>query len=89
MPRCSILFSQLLGTATQRIWIASPYFVPDQAMTRCLQAAAKRDVDVRVIVPELVGRARAAARRAARHNGHRADGISSARWIPPPEKFAW
>lgn len=49
-PRCSILFSQLVAAARHRIWIASPYFVPDQVMTRCLQSAAKRNVDVRVIV---------------------------------------
>jgi cardiolipin synthase len=51
VPRCSILFSQLIASATARLWIASPYFVPDEALSRSLQAAAKRGVDVRVIVP--------------------------------------
>lgn len=53
VPRCSILFSQLVAAASERVWIASPYFVPDQAMTRSLQSAAKRNVDVRVIVPDM------------------------------------
>ena len=52
VPKCSILFSELVATATQRMWIASPYFVPDDVMTRALQAAAKRGVDVRVLVPD-------------------------------------
>jgi cardiolipin synthase len=52
VPKCSILFSQLVASAAERVWIASPYFVPDDAMTRTLQAAAKRGVDVRVIVPD-------------------------------------
>jgi cardiolipin synthase len=52
VPKCSILFSELVATATQRMWIASPYFVPDDVMTRALQSAAKRGVDVRVLVPD-------------------------------------
>ena len=52
VPKCSILFSELVGTATRRMWLASPYFVPDDVMTRALQSAAKRGVDVRVLVPD-------------------------------------
>jgi cardiolipin synthase len=52
VPKCSILFSQLVAAAVRRIWIASPYFVPDDVMTRSLQAAAQRGVDVRVLMPD-------------------------------------
>lgn len=52
VPKCSILFSELVSTATRRMWIASPYFVPDDVMTRALQSAAKRGVDVRVLIPD-------------------------------------
>jgi cardiolipin synthase len=38
--------------ARGRIWIATPYFVPDEAISTCLENAALRGVDVRLIVPE-------------------------------------
>jgi cardiolipin synthase len=37
--------------AKRRIWIATPYFVPDEALTHALALAARRGVDVRVVVP--------------------------------------
>ena len=37
--------------ARERVWITTPYFVPDDALTRALCAAAHRGLDVRVIVP--------------------------------------
>ncbi len=38
--------------ARKRIWIATPYFVPDEAISTCLENAALRGTDVRLIVPE-------------------------------------
>ena len=38
--------------ARKRIWIATPYFVPDDAISTCLENAALRGVDVRLIMPE-------------------------------------
>jgi cardiolipin synthase len=37
--------------AEKRIWIATPYFVPDEALLRALLIAVRRGVDVRVITP--------------------------------------
>jgi cardiolipin synthase len=37
--------------ARERVWIVTPYFVPDDALTRALCAAVHRGLDVRVIVP--------------------------------------
>jgi cardiolipin synthase len=37
--------------AARRIWIANSYFVPDRAVLRALRDAARRGIDVRVIVP--------------------------------------
>jgi cardiolipin synthase len=42
----------VLYLAQSRIWIVSPYFVPDAAMSQALAVAAKRGVDVRILVPE-------------------------------------
>jgi len=38
--------------AEKRIWIATPYFVPDEALVRALVIAVRRGVDVRVVTPE-------------------------------------
>lgn len=37
--------------ARKRLWVVTPYFVPDETLTKALQIAAHRGVDVRVIVP--------------------------------------
>ena len=37
--------------ARERLWIASPYFVPDFGVLAALQAAALRGVDVRILLP--------------------------------------
>jgi cardiolipin synthase len=42
----------LIFAAKQRIWIVTPYFVPDEMLSRALNLAARRGVDVRLIVPE-------------------------------------
>jgi len=38
--------------ATSRIWLQTPYFVPDDAIVAALCTAAQRGVDVRLIVPQ-------------------------------------
>jgi len=45
------LFAAFAG-ARKRIWIETPYFVPDEAIGTSLENAALRGVDVRLIVPE-------------------------------------
>lgn len=40
-----------ITTARQRVWISTPYFVPDESMQSALSGAALRGVDVRVLVP--------------------------------------
>ncbi len=42
---------ELIESAAHRLWLASPYFVPDAAVTSALQRAALRGVDVRLLVP--------------------------------------
>ncbi len=39
-------------SARRRIWIATPYFVPDDAIRTSLENAALRGIDVRLVVPE-------------------------------------
>ena len=47
-----LMYHQLIVDARKRIWIASPYFVPDRSIIAALQLAALRGVDVRVIIPD-------------------------------------
>jgi len=45
------MFVHVIHSAKSKIWIASPYFVPDDAVLEALQLAALRGVDVRIILP--------------------------------------
>jgi cardiolipin synthase len=49
---CAIAFMDVIARAEERLWIVSPYFVPDIDMQIALYAAAMRGVDVRILVPE-------------------------------------
>lgn len=52
MHACSILFTQIIHEARNRLWITSPYFVPDAEIIRALQLAALRGADVRILLPD-------------------------------------
>jgi cardiolipin synthase len=41
----------VITRATRRLWITTPYFVPDEATTAALATAALRGVDVRLLIP--------------------------------------
>jgi cardiolipin synthase A/B len=53
LETCSLMYQQAIHSAKERIWIASPYFVPDEAVLSALHLAALRGVDVRIIIPEI------------------------------------
>ena len=40
-----------INTATKRVWIETPYFVPDPPISMALETAALRGVDVRLLLP--------------------------------------
>jgi len=42
-----------IDSAERRIWITNAYFVPDGSLLRALSLAARRGVDVRIIVPKV------------------------------------
>jgi len=48
----ALMFTHAINSAQQRIWIASPYFVPDEGVIAALQLAAMRGVDVRILIPD-------------------------------------
>ena len=49
----AIAFSDAISRAEKRLWIVSPYFVPDIDMQIALFAAAMRGVDVRILIPKV------------------------------------
>ena len=48
----SLMVQQFIHLAKKRIWISSPYFVPDEGVTGALKLAALGGLDVRLLLPE-------------------------------------
>ncbi|NHO65708.1 cardiolipin synthase [Aestuariicella hydrocarbonica] len=53
LESASLMFTQAINSARSRIWIASPYFIPDRSVLNALQLAGLRGVDVRILIPEM------------------------------------
>jgi cardiolipin synthase len=49
----TLMFLHIINSARQRIWISSPYFVPDESIISALTLARLRGLDVRIIIPEM------------------------------------
>lgn len=47
----SLFFAAAINAARRRVWLSTPYFVPDHAVRAALQLAVFRGVDVRVLIP--------------------------------------
>jgi cardiolipin synthase len=52
LETCGLMFTEAINSARVRIWIASPYFVPDRQIIAALKLAALRGVDVRILLPD-------------------------------------
>ena len=50
---CPAVYLSVINSATERLWIASPYFVPGSPLFYAICHAAIRGVDVRVILPQM------------------------------------
>ncbi len=51
LDNCNLFFLSLIERSQSRLWIASPYFVPNNSILNALKLAALRGVDVRIILP--------------------------------------
>lgn len=49
----SDFYYTMMSCATKSIWIATPYFVPDEAIRTALRVAATKGIEVRIMVPEI------------------------------------
>lgn len=47
----SLFFTAAINAARERVWLSTPYFVPDTAVRSALQLAVLRGVEVRVLIP--------------------------------------
>lgn len=52
LETAGLMFHHAINSAQKRLWIASPYFVPDEAIVSALSLAALRGVDVRILIPD-------------------------------------
>lgn len=52
LDNCNLFFLSLIERSQQKIWIASPYFVPNNSILSALKLAALKGVDVRIILPD-------------------------------------
>ena len=52
LETCTLFFIAAINAATSRLWIASPYFVPDEQFITAVQLAALRGVEVRILTPK-------------------------------------
>ena len=53
LEACTLMFHHLIGSACGKLWIASPYFVPDDGVAAALKLAALRGIDVRILIPSI------------------------------------
>ena len=51
-PKCLLWLLEIINMAKSRLWISSPYFVPEESLINALHLAALRGVDVRLLVPQ-------------------------------------
>ncbi|MCH5346290.1 MAG: cardiolipin synthase [Muribaculaceae bacterium] len=47
----ALVFLKAISSATKRIYLQTPYFLPTESLNKALQAAALSGVDVRVMIP--------------------------------------
>lgn len=50
-PLYAVILSAIFQ-ARQRLWVVTPYFIPDESLAQALQLAAQRGIDVRLILPQ-------------------------------------
>jgi len=48
---CVLMFIEAINSARERVWLTSPYFIPDEALFTALRLAVLRGVEVRLLLP--------------------------------------
>ncbi|AZV78304.1 cardiolipin synthase [Parasedimentitalea marina] len=50
----SMMYFSAISAAKHRVWIGSPYFVPDLDVVAALKHAALKGIDVRILLPDII-----------------------------------
>lgn len=50
-PNLAMVFQKAIANARKRVYVMTPYFLPDESLLRTLQTAALSHVDVRILIP--------------------------------------
>ncbi|WP_025025833.1 cardiolipin synthase [Caldalkalibacillus mannanilyticus] len=45
------IYKEMVYTAQEKVWFATPYFIPNQQLLSALKEAAQKGIDVRLLVP--------------------------------------
>ncbi len=53
LEKIRLIMNGALSCAREKVWIMTPYFIPDPSLTSSLITAANRGVDVIIILPEI------------------------------------
>lgn len=51
-----MVFSAMIQSVEKRIWVSTPYFIPDDYLQRDLELAVLRGVDVRILIPKFASK---------------------------------
>lgn len=51
LASCTLMFAAAMATAKKRLWMATPYFIPDEKGLTAIELAVLRGVEVRVLLP--------------------------------------
>jgi len=52
-PRAAMMFAAAIHSARSRLWISTPYLIPDESVMVALAMAKARGVDVRLLIPSV------------------------------------
>lgn len=52
LETAGLMFTHAINSTQKRIWIESPYFVPDGGIVAAMQLDGLRGVDVRILIPD-------------------------------------
>jgi cardiolipin synthase len=82
--RIACLYAGLIQNSARHVYITTPYFCPGSVVARAARAAAKRGVDVRLLVPRYSDPAFVGWLTRSGYTSLMADGIRIYEYLPPP-----
>ncbi len=47
------MYANMIGAAQEKLYIMTPYFIPDETLTNLIANKARSGVDVRIVIPEI------------------------------------